>query len=164
MRLFVEDWPALQRRLGAKPSPAWMTDRRTLEAVLQQRDGMLHEPDAWMWWTFWQVVLTSKGVSIGLVDFKGPPGPDGRIAVGFSFAPAFWDRGYATEAVGALVAWALRQSGVRSITADTNVTNVRSHRVLQKLGFAPAEHVAGGMVRHGDPGDLLVWRLVKAGV
>jgi RimJ/RimL family protein N-acetyltransferase len=140
-----------------------MTNRQTLDAALRHRDRMLREPDAWMWWTFWQVVLVSEGMSIGLVDFKGPPGPEGGVAVGASFAPTLWDRGYATEAVGALVAWALGQASVRFITADTHVTNVRSHRVLQKLGFVSTEPVARGTARHGDAGDLLVWRLVKQG-
>jgi len=163
MRLFVEEWPTLQRRLGARSSPAWMADRQTLDAALRQREQMLREADAWMWWTFWQVVLASEGVSIGLIDFKGPPGPAGGVAIGCSFAPARWDRGYATEAVGALLVWALGQPHVRFITADTHVTNVRAHRVLQKLGFAPTEPEAGGMARHGDTGDLLVWRLGKQG-
>jgi RimJ/RimL family protein N-acetyltransferase len=163
MRLFVEEWPALQRRLGAKPSPAWMGDPRTLGAALRQREQMLRDPGAWLWWTFWQVVLASEGVTIGLVDFKGPPGPEGRITIGFSFARAHWDHGYATEAVSALVAWALQQPGVRFIEADTEVTNVRSQRVLEKLGFVSTGPVAEGVARHGGTGDLLAWRLVKRG-
>jgi RimJ/RimL family protein N-acetyltransferase len=161
MRLFVDEWPALQRRLGVTPSSAWMTDRGTLDAVRRHRHEMLRDPDAWMWWTFWQVVLASEDVSIGLVDFKGPPGPDGGITVGCSFARAYWGRGYATEAVGALLARTLRQSAVRYIMAATDVTNVRAHRLLQKLGFRPGEGAPGGMGRHGDIGDVLVWRLAK---
>lgn len=143
MRLRLENWPTLQRRLGAKPSPAWMTDPETLAAARRHRDGMLQEPDAWRWWTFWHVVVAREGESVGLVDFKGPPGPEGGVAVGCSFAPAHWNRGYATEAVGSLLAWALGHSSVRFITADTDVANVRAHRVLRKLGFVPGQSVAG---------------------
>ena len=82
---------------------------------------MLREPDAWRWWTFWQVVLAPEGESVGLVDFKGPPGPEGGVAIGCSFAPAHWDRGYATEAVAPLVAWALGHSSVRFVAAETDV-------------------------------------------
>jgi RimJ/RimL family protein N-acetyltransferase len=163
MRLFAEDWPALQRHLGARPSPAWVDDRRTLAAARRHRRRMLRDPGAWLWWTFWQVVLASEGVSIGLVDFKGPPGPEGRISIGFSLAPPHWNRGYATEAVGGLVAWAVAQPGVRAIEADTEVANVRSHRVLEKMGFVPTRAVAGGMARHGATRDLLVWHLASQG-
>lgn len=163
MRLFAEQWPALQRHLGARPSPEWMDDRRTLEAALRHRERMLGDPGAWLWWTFWQIMLASEEVSIGLVDFKGPPGPDGGIVIGFSLARAHWNCGYATEAVGGLVAWALDQPGVGFIRADTDLTNVRSHRVLEKVGFVPTQPVVGGMARHGGTGDLLAWRLAKRG-
>lgn len=63
MRLFVDEWPALQRRLGLTPSPAWMTDRDTLAAARRHRQEMRRHPDAWLWWTFWQVVLVSDDVS-----------------------------------------------------------------------------------------------------
>jgi ribosomal-protein-alanine N-acetyltransferase len=161
MRLFADDWPALQRRLGLNPSSAWMTDRHTLEAARRHRQALLRDPDAWWWWTFWQVVLVSDDLSIGLVDFKGPPGPDGGIAVGCSFAPAHWGRGYATEAVGALLVTALRQSAVRYILADTGAGNVRAQRILQKLGFLPRDRRPAGMARHQDTGDALGWRLDK---
>lgn len=159
MRLFVVDWPALQQCLGVAPTSAWLTDGRALDAVLRHREAMLREPAAWLWWTFWQIVLTARSRIIGLVDFKGPPGFDGGVTIGVSVAPTQWGRGYATEAVATLLAWAFRQPGVRSVTTDTHVGNVRAHQVLQKLGFTPAPPVASGMVRHGEGGDALVWRL-----
>jgi ribosomal-protein-alanine N-acetyltransferase len=161
MRLFVDEWPALQQRLGLTASPAWMTDRDTLAAARRHRQEMRRHPDAWLWWTFWQVVLVSDNVSIGLVDFKGPPGPDGGLAVGCAFAPTYWGRGYATEAVGALLARTLRQSAVRYILAETDVTNVRAHRLLQKLGFRSGERGPPGPTPHGVTGDALVWRFDK---
>ena len=157
MGLFVDEWPALQRRLGVTPSPAWMTDRATLEAARRHRQEMRRDPDGWLWWTFWQVVLAEGDVSIGLVDFKGPPAPDGGIAVGCAFDPTYWGHGYATEAVGALLARALQLAAVRYIVADTDVTNVRAHRLLQKLGFIPAER-AGASLTH----QALMWRLAKS--
>ena len=137
MRLFVKDWPELQRRLGLTLSLTWVTDHDTLEAARRHRRKMRRDQDAWLWWTFWQVILVSDNVSIGLVDFKGPPAPDGGIAVGCAFAPSYWGRGYATEAVGALLARMRRQSAVRYIWAETDVTNVRARRLLQNLGFRP---------------------------
>jgi RimJ/RimL family protein N-acetyltransferase len=161
MRLFVDEWPALQRRLGLTPSPAWMTDRDTLAAARRHRQEMRRHPAAWLWWTFWQVVLVSDDVSIGLVDFKGPPGPDGGLAVGCAFAPTYWGRGYAAEAVRALLARALHQSPVRYILAETDVTNIRAHRLLQTLGFRPGERRPAGLNPRGVTGESLAWRLDK---
>ncbi|MGH7265767.1 MAG: GNAT family N-acetyltransferase [Candidatus Rokuibacteriota bacterium] len=161
MRLFVADWPALQRRLGLTPSPAWMSDGATLDAARRHRDAMLRDPGDSMWWTFWQVVLASGAASVGLVDFKGPPGPEGGVTVGCALAPAYRGRGYATEAVGALVAHALRQPAVRRVAAETDGANVPAHRLLKRLGFTPGARVRAGMARHGETGKLVVWRLAK---
>jgi RimJ/RimL family protein N-acetyltransferase len=161
MCLFVDEWPALQRRLGLAPSPAWMTDRDTLVVARRHRQEMRRDPDAWLWWTFWQVILASDAVSIGLVDFNGPPGPDGGIAVGCAFAPTYWGCGYATEAVGAFLARALGQSAVRYILAETDVTNVRAHRLLQTLRFRPGKRGPVGPTSHSVTGEALVWQLDK---
>ena len=159
MGLFVDEWPALQRRLGLAPAPAWMTDGDTLQAARRHCLEMQRDSDAWLWWTFWQVVLTTTNVSIGLVDFKGPPAPDGGIVVGCAFAPTYWGRGYATEAVGALLATMLDQSAVRYVLAETETTNVRAHRLLQNLGFRPGKPAP--LTPPGDTGDPIVWRLDK---
>jgi len=55
--------------------------------------------------------------------------------------------GYATEAVRALVAWALGQDGVARVTARCDPENTASVRVLEKTGF----------VRTGVDGELESW-------
>jgi RimJ/RimL family protein N-acetyltransferase len=161
MRQFAEDWSALQSRLRATPGPAWITDRSTLDAALRHRDWMLRDPEAWLWWTFWQVVLTVDGQHIGLVDFKGPPGSDGRVAMGCAFAPAHWGRGYATEAVRRLVAWAMVHTRVRSIVAETDSANHRAQHVLRAVGFAPVAREGDGPPRNRDAADSLLFCLTK---
>jgi RimJ/RimL family protein N-acetyltransferase len=155
MRLFVDDWCALQQRLGVRRSPPWMTDRDTLDAAQRQGEAMRRDPDAWLWWTFWQVVLVADDVSIGLVDFKGPPGPDGGVTVGCSFAPAYWGRGYATEAVGALMNDLARLPAVRYVLAETTATNRGARRILSKLGFRLIDGESGD----GTAGGASRWRL-----
>jgi RimJ/RimL family protein N-acetyltransferase len=162
MRLLVEDWPALQHRLGARSAPAWITDGPTLSAARRHRDRMLQEPNAWLWWTFWQVLQAGDGQCVGLVDFKGPPGPGGGVTVGCAFAPAYWERGYATEAVAPVVGWALGHADVRFVAAETAADNLRAHRVLRKLGFVAAPRAADLRTRD-VAGDVLTWRLVKSG-
>ena len=141
-----------------------MTDDETLLAAARHRDQMQRDPDAWLWWTFWQVVLAPNGESIGLVDFKGPPGREGGVTIGCSFAPAHWSHGYATEAVKALVAWALGDSSVRFVAAETDTENLRAHHVLRKLGFESAQGAAGKLMGAcRDVDDLFAWRLVRPG-
>ena len=48
-----------------------------------------------------------------------------------------WGRGYAAEAVSAMVGWAFKQPGVKCVTAETEADNIASQKVLSKAGFIP---------------------------
>lgn len=57
------------------------------------------------------------------------------VEIGYSIDEAYRRQGCATEAVSALVRWALAQAGVRLVTAQTEPGNLSSQRVLLKNGF-----------------------------
>ena len=59
----------------------------------------------------------------------------GRVQLGYALAQAFWGKGYATEAVMAVTAWALSQPGFHRVGALCDLENVASQRVLEKAGF-----------------------------
>jgi RimJ/RimL family protein N-acetyltransferase len=57
------------------------------------------------------------------------------LEVGYIFAPAAAGRGYATEAVRALVDLAFTTVGARRVVARVDERNVRSSALLERLGF-----------------------------
>jgi RimJ/RimL family protein N-acetyltransferase len=65
-----------------------------------------------------------------------------RLTLGYALAPEVWGRGYATEAVRAVVDSVFTLSPVVEIEASVQVQNPASHRVLEKAGFA---HVGRGL-------------------
>ena len=77
------------------------------------------------------------GRVIGGAGFKGTPSADGDVEIGYGIDEQNRCRGYATEAVQAMTAWALAQPGVRRVLAQTEPGNAISQRVLQKCGFVP---------------------------
>ena len=88
---------------------------------------------------------------IGTVGFKGPPDEGGAVEIAYGIVPAFQCRGYATEAAGAGVAFALGSGRVTLVRAHTLPTPNASTQVLTKCGF----EFTGEVV---DPDDGLVWR------
>lgn len=88
-----------------------------------------------LWNTYWLVVIREDSSEAGLLGFKGAPGQDGASEIGYGINPNFRRQGYATEAVEALTAWALSQSGCEMVTAFTEKGNLASIRVLEKSGF-----------------------------
>lgn len=59
----------------------------------------------------------------------------GAYELGYTFHRQYWGRGYAAEAVSALVDHAFRTLQVRRITAEVDVQNLRSVRLLERLGM-----------------------------
>jgi ribosomal-protein-alanine N-acetyltransferase len=110
-----------------------------VEAVMESMAQALEKrPEEAGWWC-WYFVLHDRGagqrVLIGNGGFKGPPDAEGTVEIGYSLLPQFRDRGYATEAVRALVAWASEDPRVKRVIAETARDNAASIRILDKAGF-----------------------------
>ena len=55
--------------------------------------------------------------------------------LGYVLARVYWGRGYMTEALKALIAWALKQEDIYRIWAVCDVDNRASARVMEKAGM-----------------------------
>jgi [ribosomal protein S5]-alanine N-acetyltransferase len=92
---------------------------------------------------------------------KGYPSVSGEVIIGYGTNNAYQNRGYMTEAVEGLVKWIFTNPKAVSIFADTDKTNVASHRVLIKNGFVNCKETS----RTSEDGKLeefVWWRLDKA--
>lgn len=61
--------------------------------------------------------------------------PHRRAELGYWIGTAYWGRGYATEAAGAVIRYGFDELGLQRIHANHLVRNPGSGRVLQKLGM-----------------------------
>jgi RimJ/RimL family protein N-acetyltransferase len=76
--------------------------------------------------------------------------------VGYAVVEPCWGRGYATEALGALLAHLLAEPGVRRVVAETLVGHVASRRVLEKAGMRGCGQRVGE--EDGEPVALVVYQ------
>jgi ribosomal-protein-alanine N-acetyltransferase len=113
---------------------------------------LLADDPSQLGWGIWLVIDVGEQTLIGDAGFKGGPGAEGTVEIGYGVLPAFRRCGYAFEAVQALVHWAFAQPNVRRVVAECLDDNIASIRILQKLGMQP----------RGHEGDLLRWELSKA--
>lgn len=93
----------------------------------------LKENPSLLYWGPWLAVLNSDGTIIGDLGFKGAPDDEGSVEIGYGLLENYWHKGYATEAVGALMDWAWEQD-VRKVKAETLPDNPGSIRILEKIG------------------------------
>jgi RimJ/RimL family protein N-acetyltransferase len=83
----------------------------------------------------YQLVRSSDALVVGDIGFHGPPNPGGSVTVGYGLAPGARGQGYATEALRAVVAWALAQPEVVAVEGDTTHANLPSQRVMERAGM-----------------------------
>lgn len=96
-----------------------------------------------------QVAVDHEGELAGDISVVLDPG--GRQAsIGYSFQPRFQGRGFAREAVGALVDALFADVGVHRVTAGVDPRNVASARLLEDLGFRHEGRLAGAALVRGE--------------
>lgn len=133
--LCLADQGSLSRELGVSFSPQLVDEpvRRAAGFKKKKMSGL--PPEQHPWCTFWLVVIAAEPHGVGMAGFKGPPDDRGEVEIGYGIDPAYRNRGYTTEAVQALIAWAWQDTSCRSILADTMKDNAASSRVLAKVGM-----------------------------
>jgi len=145
--------PEVTRYLSWKP-----------HASVEETATFLKEAIArWQTGTSFAWVLTGAGEDrpIGMISLR----PQGhRAEVGYVLGRRYWNRGYMTEAVRAVVAWALAQPHVYRVWAVCDVENLASARVLEKAGM----HREGMLRRWSvhpnvspEPRDCLCYAIVR---
>lgn len=82
----------------------------------------------------WLVVV--DGSVVGDCGWRGGPGPDGDVEIGYGLAVGARGQGVGTEAVALMCSWADGRPGVRRLTAEVLPGNEASLRLLRRLGFA----------------------------
>jgi ribosomal-protein-alanine N-acetyltransferase len=83
---------------------------------------------------------------IGTVNFTIDL-PKRTAMIGYALARAHWGVGLATEAATAAIAWAAREHQLDEVWASTSADNIRSRRVMAKLGMT-FESELDGEVRY----------------
>jgi RimJ/RimL family protein N-acetyltransferase len=90
-------------------------------------------------WVQLSVEEGGSGPLVGDVGLSLAEAEPGVIKVGYTIAPEFQGRGYGTEAVRALVAYALDTLGADVVRAYTDAENAASIRVAEKVGMRLVE-------------------------
>lgn len=152
-RLAVETPEALGDTLQATIPPDWPPPYYDRDAEHWLVDRLSADPSQ-TGWLAWYLVWTHgpERVLVGTAGFKGPPGPDGVVEIGYGLVPSYQRLGLAPEACRELIDWALADPAVAMITAETFPDLTPSIRVMAKLGMTPLG--AGsepGTVRYGFP-------------
>ena len=137
LRQYLEQPAILEQDLGFPISQAIITER-VQRAIRMKLDRMAHVDDARLaWYTYWLLIIRgTPAFGAGLIGFKGFPDQNGEAEIGYGIDPACQQKGYSTEAVQRLIAWAFEEPACLSVVArDTRKSNVASLRILARVGM-----------------------------
>jgi RimJ/RimL family protein N-acetyltransferase len=123
--------PEVLRFLPTGPSPTL----ETFERAIESRHAMERE----IGYAMWAVDDRTTGEFIGQCGIRPAKSMDAdagsEIDLAYHFARASWNRGYATEAAGAVVSYGLGPLGLDSVMAVVVPENIGSWRVMEKVGM-----------------------------
>jgi len=94
-------------------------------------------------WTQFSLEQVETGHLVGDVGLSPAEDEPGVIKVGYTIDPAWQRRGYATEAVAALVDYAFSVLEVDVVRAYADADNIASRRVMEKVGMQLIETFEG---------------------
>ena len=127
-RFCPEDWKDLHEYLSDpevvcyEPYEVFTETQSREEAARRSGDG-----------DFWAVCLKDGGKVIGNLYFSS--GEFKNYELGYVFNRAYQGQGYATESARALIGLGFEKLGVNRIVAMCNPENVKSWRLLERLGL-----------------------------
>jgi [ribosomal protein S5]-alanine N-acetyltransferase len=84
-----------------------------------------------------------------------------RAELGFFIDPSYWGTGVFTEAAQLVLDFAFRVVGIHRIEARATVDNIRSNRVLRKLGAQQEGILRASFVCDGALVDQALWAFVR---
>jgi ribosomal-protein-alanine N-acetyltransferase len=156
-RADLEDRARFARLLNAQVPPAWpppLNDEASMEWAARMHEANPGAHGWGVWYFLLRDDVSGERVAIGNGGFKGPPTPTGTVEIGYSFLEEHHGKGYATEAVGALLVWAFGHADVRVVAAETLAQLTPSIRLLEKCGFrlvGPGLDPEPGSIRYELP-------------
>lgn len=123
--------PAVVRFIGGKPSTPAQTWQRMLTYLGHWKA---------MSYGYWAIEEKSTGTfvgEIGFADFKRDIGPQMRNVpeIGFALVSDAHGKGYATEAVRAVLEWGDANLPSKRTVALVNEDNAASRHILEKAGY-----------------------------
>jgi RimJ/RimL family protein N-acetyltransferase len=84
-----------------------------------------------------------------------------QAEIGFVFDPAVGGRGYATEAARALVGFAFDSLGAHRVYGRTDVRNLPSARLMERLGMRREAHFREAELFKGEWSEELVFAVLE---
>ena len=108
----------------------------------------------------WGIALKSKTNIIGTVGFNNFT-PKHRANIGYDLQPSYWNKGYMTEALQAVIDFGFNELDINRIEAEVMQGNVPSEKLLEKLNFKREGILRQWMLWNEQYYDMTMYSLLR---
>ena len=110
----------------------------------------------------WVVTLRGTGEVIGTIGFVWYSTENRSAELGYSFARQYWNRGYATQSLKAVIDIVFRSLPLNRLEAQHDVRNLASGRVMQKSGLRQEGILRGRVLNKGEFADVALYAILRS--
>jgi len=83
----------------------------------------------------WRIIPKSDDSDIGRINIASIARYSSRVDIGYVLLPEYWGQGIMMEAAQRIIDYLFKTINIHKICATTNNENIRSKKLLEKLGF-----------------------------
>ncbi|HDX9591049.1 TPA: GNAT family N-acetyltransferase [Bacillus pseudomycoides] len=109
----------------------------------------------------WGIVLKGTDQLIGTCGFHLINNKHRRAEIGYELDETYWGKGYATEALQAILTYGFETLYYERISAVVYPENESSRKLLQKAGFAEEGLLRKYMIQNDVMHDAIMYSLLK---
>lgn len=109
----------------------------------------------------WGIALRDTEELIGIIDLLGIDETTGRCTFAYMLAEKFWGRGYAAEALTAILNFAFGQLGLETVWGEHFAPNAASGAVMRKAGMKYIGTEVGKYEKNGEIFDVPQYRITR---
>lgn len=110
----------------------------------------------------WVVVLKESGAVIGTIGFIWYSEENRSAELGYSFSREYWNHGYATQALQAVIDAVFRSLRVNRLEAQHDVRNPASGRVMEKCGLRQEGILRDRIVNKGEYINVALYAILRS--
>lgn len=109
----------------------------------------------------WGIEDKQTGKMIGTIGYMWYQRENNSCEIGYSLSRAFWNRGYMTEALKAVIEYSFHTLHIHRVEAQHETENAASGRVMAKCGMKKEGTLRGRLYNKGRYVDVDVYAILR---
>ncbi|MGI1805631.1 GNAT family N-acetyltransferase [Exiguobacterium sp. TDN 0502] len=150
----------------------WLSDERVMRHLIKGPHKTLDETNVRVEeitssyeskdFCYWGMEEKRSGTLIGVIDLFNFDETTEHCEVGYCIGHDWWNKGYGSEALAAIVEYGFDKMQIHKISAAHNIDNPASGRIMQKVGMIQ-EGTVRAMIRNaaGEYKDCAIYGLLR---